>query len=232
MKKIDPISLLVLLISFLVTSETTIAKSLAFGSIEFPKTIKTVPSIRIYYLGQIVSTNIDSINKSLSYNISKAGNPTQFNVLITPQIGFGFLPSKYQSTISNTPTFLKLKPRMPYKFYSFQLVSAQNHGKLTYHWQIEEKQVDDPSLKIPDDAIVICLNPEWISIKSSTTCELPSISISPRSLELCGFEQGLHDALAKIRLIALDSDRMHSVQEEVHVKQQENRLIIAPPIAA
>ena len=229
-------SLLVLLISGIFSSANLNSASLMMGTIQFPQSIKTVPTLRVYCGGRIVPSTIDQENKSVSFSIPRYAQQFHFNLLIAEKINFALSSSKYQSGNHNTAAYMKLEENQPYKLYSLLLVPQFADGvkdtKLRYTWQIKNESIHHKDLKIPDDAIILCYNPDWIAgIQGSNAFELPTIEISPNILELSGSEKTLHDRSTQIMLAALDSDTMHATQNDQQIKQEENRITIAAPTA-
>lgn len=218
----------------MLSSTTADAHSLLMGTIQFPQTIGTVPTLRIYCAGKIIPCTIDQENKSISFTIPKYAQQQHFNLVITEKVNFGFSSSKYQSSPNNTPSFMKLADGQPYLLYSLLLTpefSETEQAHLTYRWRVRPDTVSKDR-KVPDDAIVICYPANWVAgVTSANSFELPTIEIKPNLLELTESEQQLRQASAKLMLAALDSDTMHATQAQPTIKQDKNRIIIAAPTA-
>ncbi len=230
-----PFSLLVLLISALLASISLESASLMLGTIRFPQFIHMVPTIRIYCGGRIIPSSIDQKNKTISFSIPKYGQQFHFTMLVTEKVSFAQAVSPYQPATNNTAAYLKLEPGQSYKFYSLLLVPEltgdNEQAQLRYTWRIQNEPLDT-TLKIPDDAIIICYPPDWIAdIHATNNFELPTIEITPNVLKLCGSEQSFYEKSTQIMLASLDSDTMHALQDKQPIKQQENRITIAAPAA-
>lgn len=228
--------LLLLLISATLATPKLVGVSLMLGTIQFPSSIPNVPSIRIYCGGQIVPCTIDHDNKTVSFNVPKYAQQFHFSLLVAEKISFGHSNSKYQSPENNIPSYIKLENGQPYKLYSLLLVPEINQEnsdtRLRYTWRIKQEALSDGDLKVPDDAIIVCYNPDWIqSVKGANPFELPTVEITHNLLQLCGGEKSFSEKSTKIMLAALDSDTMHAIQNKKHIKQHENRLTIAAPTA-
>lgn len=225
-------SLLVLLISATMTSLH--CASLMLGTIRFPQSLKMVPTIRIYCEGRIIPCSLDQKNKIISFSVPRYGQKSHFNLLITEKVSFAHTSSKYQSASNNTAAYLKLEQGQPYKLYSLLLVpelsGTNDDTQLRYTWRIKNESIQD--LKVPDDAIIVCCDPVWITgIHGNNSFELPIIDIHQNVLQLCGSEQSFYDKSMQIMLASLDSDTMHAIQEQQPIKQEENRVTIAAPSA-
>ncbi len=206
------------------------------GTIRFPSTITTVPTIRIYCGGRIVSSSIDQKNKTISFSIPKYAQQFHFNIIIAETVSLAKVASKYQTMPNNTAAYYKLEQGQPYKFYSLLLVpefSGENEqAQLRYSWHIKNEVIYHDDLKIPDNTIIIRYNPNWISgIHGTNNFELPTIEVMPNVLQLCGSEQSFYEKSTQIMLASLDFDTMHARQDKQPMKQQENRITIAAPTA-
>lgn len=232
MNKHTYFSLLVLLISSFLASLN--GASLMMGTIRFPSSISTVPTVRIYCGGRIIPSEIDQKNKVITFSIPKYTQQFHFNLLITEKVSFAQVASKYQSTTNNTAAYLKIDEGQPYKFYSLLLVPelVGETTQLRYTWRIKNESIDHENLKVPDDAIIVCCNPGHIAaVRGTNNFELPTIEVAPNIITLSGSEQLLREKSAQIMLASLDSDSMHALQDKQPIKQQENRIIIAAPAA-
>lgn len=228
--------LLVLLILSTLSSNSSLATSLIMGNIQFPQSLGTVPTLRIYCGGHIIASSIDQKNKTLSFSIPKYGQQFHYSILVTEKISFARNSSKYQAGESNTAAFMRLDPGQPYKLYSLLLVpdldQEDKKAAMKYVWRIKNETIYHKDLKVPDDAIVICCNPEWIShLRPQNGFELPTITITENITEQSPSLNGVGDLSAKIMLAALDSDPLHAMQKERPIKQKDNRITIAAPTA-
>ncbi len=228
-------SLIVLLISSLLASIPLECASLMLGTIRFPPSIHTVPAIRIYCGGRIITSSIDQKNKTISFSIPRYAQQSHFPLVIAEKVSFAHIASKYQSATNNTAAYMKLDQGQPYKFYSLLLVpefsGESEQAQLRYTWRIKNEVIDS-SLKLPDDAIIICCDPNLIDgIHGTNNFELPTIVVTPNVLKLSSSEQSFYEKSTQIMLASLDSDAMHAPQDKQPIRQEENRIIIAAPAA-
>lgn len=228
------IIVVVSLICISLSSKTSYAHSLLMGTIQFPQSVDTVPTIRIYCAGKIIPCSVDQKNKTLTFNIPKFTQQHHFNLVITEKIGFGYAPTKYEDKPSNTPSYLTLEQKQPYLLYSLLLTpefSDAQDAQFRFRWRVRPETLA-ADRKIPDDAIIVCCDANWIAgIDSANSFEFPKIEIKPNLLELAGSQEQLRQASARLMLAALDSDTMHATQAPLEVKQDKNRITIAAPTA-
>lgn len=226
--------LVVSLICISLSSQTAFAHSLLMGTIQFPQSLSTVPTIRVYCAGKIIPCSVDQKTKTLTFSIPKYAQQHHFNLVITEKVRFGFSPTKYEDKPANTPSYLKLEQKQPYLYYSLLLTpefTESESAQLTYRWRIRPESLSTER-KIPDDAIIVCCDANWIAgIDSSNSFEFPTIEIKPDLLELAGSQEKLREASARLMLAALDSDTMHALATPQEMKQDKNRITIAAPTA-
>lgn len=190
-------------------------KAVFIGSIQFPSILEVIPGVRIYYAGKKISTEIDEDGHRIIFSVPAPKNLTFFYFLITPEIQF--------SSNENTIEFLKLKPRMPYRFYVVELVTTEESGNkrakstmafaentTKYHWNIKEVTLNLPANRIPDDTIIICFDPSYIQkLEGGNAVEFPKICLRPDLLKLTGSEKKLHELSTSWFLAALNTDTIH-----------------------
>ncbi len=121
MKTVSFYAILVLLISGVLTSSIAFGHSLIMCTIQFPQSVPTVPTMRIYCGGRIIASSVDQKNKAITFNVPKYTQQFRFNLLITEKIDFAFSSSKYQSAPHNTASYIKLPDDQPYTFYNLLL---------------------------------------------------------------------------------------------------------------
>jgi hypothetical protein len=226
--------LLVLPILCILTSSIN-GYNLMLGTIQFPKTMKTVPNVRIYYSGKIVSGKIDKSDKSISFSIPKySQNQMRYTLLVTESIEFA--TPKATETPGNIIEHMRIPSGNDYKLYTLLLVPRFSddpaaQSKPNYHWRILPDQAHGN--KIPDDALILILDPKWIeTVEGENSFELPTIKLKPNVVELSGSAENFYDKSAQLLLAAIDSDTIHgSVHSDESIKQEKNRITIAAPVA-
>ena len=106
-----------------------------------------------------------------------------------------------------------------------------NKKEASYRWHIDKVTNHDKDNKIPDDAIILCMPPDWIHSMSNTNAfELPTIAIKSAVLESSSSEKEFFERAVKLQLASIDSDTMHDNAADI-VKQEQNRIMIAAPTA-
>ena len=189
-------------------------KTLFIGSIQFPASVQVTPSIRIYYAGRKITTEIDQENNRILFSIPEQKNRSFFYLLITPEIRF--------VSHENTIEYLTLKPGLGHSFYALELIARQDTSQkglkqnplrpaaITYKWQVHELLLNLPSGRIPDETIIVCFDPSYVQkLEGGNAVEFPKIMIKPDLLKIVGSEQKLHDLSTKWFLTALHTDTIH-----------------------
>lgn len=191
---------------------------LFMGTIQFPRSLTTIPDISIYCSGYKIKCIADNNTKRILFSITDDRAQTYFNILIIEGILF--------ETEGATVKHLKIDPRKKYKFYTLQLKevipeeSIDDHKKSSspqFFWQVREEKLIFNDNKIPDTCIIICYNPAFIEeIRGGNCVELPTIIIDKNILAITGSEKRLHDSSAQMLLSSLDYNALHSqVKQEV-----------------
>lgn len=196
-------------------------KTVFIGSIQFPSALELLPSLRIYYAGKKISTELDEDANRILFSIPEQKNRTLFYVVVTPKIKF--------VSNENTIEYLKLISGLPYKFYVIELntteeITQKKRVKFSltsndqlipcstntkYSWTIKEL-TNLPAGRIPDETIIICFDPTYIQkLEGGNAIEFPRIVVKPDLLKLVGSEAKFHELSTKWFLAALDTDTIH-----------------------
>jgi hypothetical protein len=199
-------------------------KKMIWGAIQFPKTLTSIPDMRIYYSGQRIKCETQQESKRVTFAIPDSSQKNQFKILITDKVEFA---SEY-----NVIKYLKVRHNTPYKFYvatltqqKIPLCSLEQldddgiNSKNILTWHIQEYPNALEKERIPDDTIIICLKASYIEkLDGSNETMLPIIKIRPDIIMLAGSEQRIHDQANELILSLLDYDTIHAAmhQEEVH----------------
>ncbi len=234
-----------LLLSFIfaylsITMPLLHARSLMMGMIQFPRTLKKTPSIRIYYCGKIVNSHTHKDMPKVTFEVSKNNHQTTFYLLVTEQIQYQIKTCNHLGWQSNTIDYLRLPPKQPYKFFRLELLpdvlETMNAIKTSktneletenkqYHWQVYEEQLPATG-KIPDETIVVCYFPELITMnKGGNKLELPPITIKRNIIDQMGSEEKLYEESLKLQIASLDTDTIH-VPTKQEIKQDQQRTLI------
>jgi len=235
-----------MLLSLIFTCLSTITpflygRSLLMGMIQFPRMLKKVPAIRVYYGGKIVNSYTHEGIPKVTFEVSRNNHQTIFYLLVTEHIKYQVKTFSDVSWQSNTIDYLQLPPNQQYKFYRLELVSdaiesidnmkflkQQNvptEENNSYHWKIYEEQLPK-SGKIPDETIVVCYFSNAIAmLNGGSKLELPTIVIKHNVIDLMGSEEKLHEASVKLQIASLDTDTIHTPTKR-EIKQDYQRTLI------
>ena len=198
-------------------------------AIEFPKVVKTIPQICVYQGGEKFTCEIDQEGKRTCFTLPIDKTSTNFFLLIAEGL-------EYESE-ENTVQYLKVDSKTPYKFYRMELVRAPKKRYRTPseknkkqeekdRWIIAETKLEE-SGRIPDDAIIVLLNANYVKeVKGDNGFELPSIIIREDVLSVAGSETELHDQSIELLLSSIDYNPLHS-SFKVHTKQDQQKILVA-----
>lgn len=117
----------------------------------------------------------------------------------------------------NNVKYLKREPQNPYLWFSLQLSASHEtstddfDNPVVYKWTITKRNPDKMSLRVPEKAIVILMDPSLIediqdteSISTQGSIQLPTIKIKQSVTK-----EQLDEALSIAAIIALDLDAIH-----------------------
>jgi len=241
-RKINHLVLLSLIFTCLSTITPFLyTRSLLMGMIQFPRMLKKVPTIRVYYGGKIVNSYTHEGIPKVTFEVSKNNHQTIFYLLVTEYIQYQVKTFSDLSLESNTIDYLQLPPKQQYKFYQLELVpntlesidnmeflkqhSTSAEQNNSYHWKVFEEQLPGNG-KIPDETIVVCYFPNAIAmLNGGSKLELPAIVIKHNVIDLMGSEEKLHEASVKLQIASLDTDTIHTPTKR-EIKQDYQRTLI------
>lgn len=239
------INLVSLIFSFLTIGHThtllSYTKGLFIGSIQFPTTLNHVPAMRVFCGGNKISCEKNDVSKRITFTIPEDKHRTVFPLIITENVKFEVEAG------SNTVKFLKIPPRQRYKLYMLELLkvakadapqpskttrvshlyeSSETDLLYSYEWLIHEEKNSLVDGRLPDDAIVVYFNPEYVqSLKGGNAFELPRIIIKKDVAKLAGSEEKLHDISKSLLLSSLDLNAIHA-NVQAQVTQEYHRTLI------
>lgn len=194
---------------------------LYMGSIQFPRALEEIPDVRVYHCGHKIKCETNNTNKQASFAISGDRQRIYFDIIITPKIS-------YKLHEFNTVKYLIIPQGQAYKWYRMFLVkkiilddSSENRASSSpvYGWDIHSQFFGPGDRRIPDDAVIICYNPDFVAeLKGGNAIELPSIVIKSNVVDLAGSEDILHEKSVELLLSSLDYNALHSTvrQEQQH----------------
>lgn len=197
-------------------------------TVEFPKTIKKVPELCIYYGGQRFIGEIDTTGRRACFNLPIDKSCTYFSLLITEELQF--------ESEKNTIQYLKIDAKQPYKFYTMQLIRAsrkrytasaiKNQPLEQDQWIIQSNSVSKDG-RIPDETIIVLLNANYVDkVEGTQGFELPTIFIKENIVEIAGSEEQLHNKSVEMILSSLDYNPIHT-NTKVATRQEGEHIIIA-----
>lgn len=182
------------------------------GSIQFPMNTKNIPSVRIYYAGIKRPTAIEPSSKQLSFDIPESQIRNTFYLVISNDIEF--------ITEKNTPQFLKVVNKCPYKLFIMEFqpnsealkhLGAKIDAEQMGNWNVTQKTLPD-DLRIPDNAIIIRYHPDLVkSVEGGNGLALPKIILDANILTQLTNDE-LQDVSAHILLSSLNTDTIHARQ--------------------
>ena len=217
------------------------ASSLIMGAVQFPSSVTKVPRMRIYCGGQIIpyeSCDTEYEAKKFIFKIPKTRYQRTFHIFITESINFKAAKNRTKKEPQNTIKYLTVPAGQAYKLYKLKLVPTAPENEFdddskdqTYQWKIKEESIAEKKRKIPEDAIIVCYNPDWVDeLRIENAFELPTIALKKNLLELAGTEQKLAEFSDTLLLASINSDTIHATMRQV-IKQDMQRTTIAPPSA-
>lgn len=201
---------------------------------KLPCGITNASSVLCYYQGHELRCNTGCIL------LSEKQERLAFSLIITPEVE--------HKAIKNNVWYLKRLPDLPCRWFDLTLSFETNgQNKLAYRWLIEERNINDVPLRIPDHAIVIQTDPTLIEKlePSSSGCDdedrtkkmlnhaitiyFPTI-IFKKDLSKQSFEAAcVHPLLAAIDARAIHQTRESLVNDEITTVSSMPRKKISLP---
>jgi hypothetical protein len=213
-----------LLLLVYTTSGLADSPMLFTGAIQFPRSITTIPDIRIYYCGNKVVCEKQEHSNRISFTIKENRNIKKFLVLVTPAISF--------ETVQETNTIKFLRATPPYKLYTLKFAKKEHRSNdfyddtpQNYGWEITENRSES---RIPDYAIIICYDPNFIeTIEGGSAIEFLKVTIKPDILKLVGSEEKFQEKSVEFLLSSIDCDTFHSqIHPEIKQEYQKGYIVI------
>ncbi len=204
--------------------------------IQFPKTVDTVPGVRIYYKGQRIRCDIDQETRRINFSIPADEGATSLDIVVTDSLSF--------VAHNNVVEYLKVARKKPYKFYVAELerggsafcfleapyddgVESEAGSSGSASWYVEEIPHALEGGRIPDEAIILCFKPSYIDSVSGGSLSTPlTINIRPDVVAVAGSEKKLHEIADELLLSSLDYDALHAVmRQEVHYASNPKTIV-------
>ncbi len=192
---------LLFLICFCVSQIFTfVDKTLFTGAISFPTVLNAAPNVRIYCGGNKIPCCIK--DNTVTFEFEENKYRSHFYILITPTFSF-------QMIEDNVVDYACINQGQAYKFYEVTLLKSERK------WQVRELALPTDTGKIPDQAIIICFDPEYIDkIEGGEVLQLPTIYIKNNILDLAGSEEKLHEQSIQYVLASLRLDPFHAIAQQ------------------
>lgn len=228
-------------------TSTATASRLVLGAIQFPESVVTIPTVRIYYGGRQIVPTIEDETKQLIFSIPKGTNQNSLYVLISTDVTFSSLKNKRHAALSNPVGYLKLAPGKPYRLFELTLTqqtpSENSADKKTAEaqkdessgvsaWTVREATLTSEDLRLPDMTITVCYPPAFVeSIEPQADAfSLPTIMVKNNVIELAGSTEKFAELSNNLLLATLDLDTIHEMQV-ASTKMEAGRILIAAPLA-
>lgn len=201
------------------------------GSLQFPSSLQTLPKFPLYSSGKKLTTEVDPSKNSIHYTTPKGSYQDDFHLVIASSIDFEMVDNEDDS---NTVAYLKIPKEQKYKYFYTYLAPIESNeknkdiqGNAPFEWIIEERALPE-SGRIPDNAIIIVCNPEFIeSIQPGSYRDLPLIKMRTDLVQFAGSEAKIHDHLNEILLASIDIDTIHTTARQEHcIKISQNKVLI------
>lgn len=220
-------TLALLLGSSLQTSCYFAGDKLWHGTIKFPENTKNITPVRIYYAGNIISSEIQPNSKQVSFDISESKIRNTFYLIIVDNIQL--------ISEQNTIKHLKVYEGHPYKFYLMEFIPNKDLIKTPDtkldasqmgSWHVTQKPLPDDR-HIPDNTIIVYYNPNLVkNVEGGNGLELPKIIIDEYIMAQLTDDE-LQDASVQFLLTSLNCDSIHARQHALIKPDFAKRTVIS-----
>lgn len=206
------------------------SKTVYYGTIQFPMNLHHIPDIRIYYKGYRIKCETNHDTKRASFSIVDENHRSDFKILFTEHLQF-------ETTEQNVVEYLKVPDQAFYKFFTLNLVKnnpfleeAEDNESSTQKtkWRIRELRKALHNGIIPDDTIIVCIDPNYIEkMSGGNATTLPTIKIRPDLIKFVGSEAKVHQKSDELLLsLVMDFDAIHaSLQQEIRPKYEQKMIV-------
>lgn len=192
--------------------------SMMFGTIEFPRSLKTIFPYKIFYEGQQVKTEVE--DNRLLFNIP-INRPmiSRFFILFVEDPHY-VLKEADGTVPQNTVDYLK--SGTIYRIFELQALGGS--------WRVQEYLLPE-SLIIPDNTIIVYMPPAYIdTLSGGKGREFPRVMIKENILDLLG--GSLDELKRKAEALAMESIHMNSLHVPVRevTRVAGNKRIVVPTV--
>lgn len=203
-------------------------QTLFMGTIQWPMALKKIPSMRFYHAGHQLIGEINNETRQITYTVPESRDIAIVTFIIAEPQNI-----KPQMAEDNTIQHLTIVKNAPYKCFQAMRITVEpettghtNKATPTESWRVEQRQLHEDG-NLPDNALIICCNPDSISeISGGNSIDLPTISISSDVLTKAGSEEALHEAFDAFLITCLNLDTLHT-KLTFDVKQHQEKKLVA-----
>jgi hypothetical protein len=190
------------------------AVSMLFGTIEFPRTVKTAPQHELFYEGQKIKAEVDG--HKLLFNIPINRMLNRFFILFVEDPSY-VLKQSDNTLTQNTIDYLK--SGTTYRIFELQMLASS--------WRVFERLLDN-SLAIPDNTIIVYMPPNYIDkIVGGKGLQLPHVMIKENIIELLsGSLEALQKKADELSIAAIDLCTFHVPAQEATFVAGNKRIIV------
>jgi hypothetical protein len=202
------------------------------GTIQWPSELKKTPSLRLYHAGHQLADEVNNETRQSTFAIPEARDIPALCIIVTEPKNI-----KPHMAEDNTISHLELKKDASYKCFQLTRIkhelpateTAADVAKSlasTESWAVEQRTLRTDRL-IPDNAIILCCNPEVIHCQAGgNSFELPTLVISNNIIKKLGSEKAVHEKADTLLLSCLDLDTLHT-KLTYDVKQEHEKMLVA-----
>jgi len=211
----------VVLIGLLIAYTPHIQTEPLVGSIAFPSSLASVPSLRVYYCGQKIAT--DTFGSTIRFTVNKESDNERMYVLVTTKIRPVSARLGMGDHLINTIDHLRVPNGQTYKFYALVRDKRVDGSS---RWRVERKLTLNESRCIPDDTLIVLWRPDCIAkLEDDSTQIFPRLVCKDDTVTRFGSEQLLHEFATEMWMEAINSDFFHAKRAKEKVRLAGNRVL-------
>jgi len=204
-------------------------QTLFMGTVQWPTTLKKIPSMRFYHAGHQLIGEINNETRQITYTVPESRNIDIVTFIIAEPQNIKPLMAE-----DNTIQHLTIVKNSPYKCFQAMRITTDptttlglsNKTSPTESWRIEKRKLHEDG-KLPDNALIICCNPDFVDdLSGGNSIDLPTLHICSDILTKVGSEEALHEASDTILITCLNLDTLHT-KLTFDVKQHQEKKLVA-----
>jgi hypothetical protein len=212
-----------------------------YGTIQFPSKTENPPPLTLLFKGTEFALILDKdskISKRGMFEIYEDRDCSEFHILITENLKLpNTLDIEYLETSNSHPYKLYKLTRKAKTREIVNSVGSEQLGtqptvslELIEYWDIEDLDCNEPTIKIPDNTIILLMNPQFI-IRLITETWHPNDAFVklPRILfDDSVDEKALQEVSTKMVFAAIDLRCLHKRMTKTTKACAQNRIISVP----